>query len=75
MEKTISIKRAEFMQRLASIIGQSQLQPCIIVDCLKLLTYDIEKLAEQQLQKELEDYHNAQANVQEIKEVDENVND
>lgn len=78
MEKTISIKRAELMHRISNDIGQSQLPPCIVADCLRLILHDIDMLAQQQLEKDINAYKKAQeeqqaSNVPELKEVDENV--
>ena len=71
MEKTLAIKRAEFTQMLAQLINNSELPPFVIADSLALVLKEIEMLANQQLQKDLQDYKNASAEeVVELKEVE-----
>lgn len=54
MEKTIAIKRAEFHQSLIQLIGQSELPVCVVADALQIVLTQVQNLANEQLQKDIE---------------------
>lgn len=69
MEKPLTIKRAEFTQKLAQTINEAELPAFIVADCLQAVLIEIQTLATQQYQRDLQAYQ--QANVPECKEVEE----
>ena len=64
MEKTLSMKRAEFMQRLAQIISMSELPPFVIADALTITQAQIQNLANEQLQSDIKAYEDANKKVE-----------
>jgi len=69
MEKPLTIKRAEFNKALAQTINNAELPAFIVADCLQAVLFEIQNLANQQYQNDLQAYQ--QANVPECKEVEE----
>lgn len=69
MEKPLTIKRAEFNKALVQTINNAELPAFIVADCLQAVLFEIQTLATQQYQKDLQAYQ--QANVPECKEVEE----
>lgn len=61
MEKPLTMRRAEFQQALAQAINESKLPAFVLSDCLALTLAEIQKLAEQQLKMDIEEY---QANLE-----------
>lgn len=59
MEKTISIKKAELSQMLAQAISKCELPPCVVADTLQLILFQVQTLANEQLQKDIEEYRKA----------------
>ncbi len=57
MDKPLSIKRVDFMQRLAGVINESGLPAFIIADCLTITLSQIRELAEKQLAIDAEEYN------------------
>lgn len=57
MDKPLSIKRVDFMQRLAGVINESGLPAFIIADCLTITLAQIRELAEKQLAIDAEEYN------------------
>lgn len=68
MEKSIAIRKAEFTQALAQAINNSGLPPCVVADTMALVLGEVQKLANEQLQKDLEAYRKAQEEESEAKE-------
>ena len=64
MEKTLAMKRAEFMQKLAQLINVSELPPFTVVDVLTITLAQIQTLANEQLAKDIKDYENASENAE-----------
>lgn len=60
MEKSIAIRKAEFTQALAQVINDSGLPPCVVADTMTLILAEVQKLANEQLQKDIEAYRKAQ---------------
>ena len=60
MEKSIAIRKAEFTQSLAQVINTAGLPPCVVADTMALVLAEVQKLANEQLQKDLEAYRKAQ---------------
>ena len=56
MEKPITMRRVEFQQALAKTINESRLPAFVIADCLALTLAEIQKLSEQQLKVDIEEY-------------------
>lgn len=69
MEKPLTIKRAEFNKALAQTINNAELPAFVVADCLQTVLLEIQNLANQQYQRDLQAYQ--QANVPECKEVEE----
>lgn len=59
MEKTLTIKRAEFTQQLAQLITKSGLPPFVVSDTLTIVLNEVKALANEQLQKDLQEYKSA----------------
>lgn len=59
IEKPISIKKEEFSRRLQTVVAQSQLPPCVVADTLQLILFQVQTLANEQLQKDIEEYRKA----------------
>ena len=69
MEKPLTIKRAEFTQKLAQVINESELPAFIIADSLSAILAQINNLAQTQYQNDLQSYEQAQKEAQkEVKE-------
>jgi len=68
MEKPITIRKTEFVQKLAQAINESKLPAFVVADCLALTKIEIDKLANQQLQVDMEQwkaYYEKQQQVEE----------
>lgn len=59
MEKTISIKRADFIRNVLGVVNGSGLPACVISDCLHIIVNDIDAIARQQLEKDIAEYRRA----------------
>ena len=71
MEKSIAIRKAEFTQNLAQVINNAGLPPCVVADTMSLVLAEVQKFANEQLQKDLEAYRKAQE--EETKKTEEQV--
>lgn len=59
MEKPLTIKRAEFTQKLAQVINESELPAFVIYDILKPISAQLLELANDQFLKDKEAYEQA----------------
>ena len=59
MEKAISIKKAELSQGISQVISDCKLPPCVVADTLQLILFQVQTLANEQLQKDIEEYRKA----------------
>jgi hypothetical protein len=65
MEKPLTIKRAEFTQKLAQVINESELPAFVIADSLSAILTQINNLAQTQYQNDLQAYEQAQKEAEE----------
>ena len=65
MEKPLTIKRAEFTQKLAQAINESGLPSFVIADSLSAILAQINNLAQAQYQNDLQAYEQAQKEAEE----------
>lgn len=68
MEKSIAIRKAEFTQALAQVINNAGLPPCVVADTMALVLGEVQKLANEQLQKDIEAYRKAQEEAEKTEE-------
>ena len=59
MEKTISIKRAEFIRNVIGVVNGSGLPACVMSDCLHIIVNDVDAIARQQFEKDIAEYRKA----------------
>lgn len=71
MEKSIAIRKAEFTQNLAQVINSAGLPPFVVADTMALVLTEVQKLANEQLQKDLEAYRKAQEEAEKTEEAKE----
>lgn len=59
MEKTLAMKRVEFMQKMAGLINSSELPPFVLSDVLQITLTSVQSLANEQLAKDIKEYEDA----------------
>lgn len=59
MEKPLTIKRAEFTQKMAQVINESELPAFVVADVLKQVTAQVQELANAQYQRDMQAYKSA----------------
>ena len=59
MEKPLTIKRAEFSQRLADAINESELPAFVVADILERVTEHVKRLANEQFMNDKQAYEQA----------------
>lgn len=59
MEKPLTIKRAEFSQKLAQVINESELPAFVLSDILERVTDQLNKLANEQFMQDKQVYEQA----------------
>ena len=60
MEKPLSLKREDFVNKMVGAVNECGLPPCVALEVMKAVTAEVEKLAQQQYQKDLAEYEAAE---------------
>lgn len=61
MEKPLSIKREEFLQRIITAVNESDLPPCVALDVMKGVTEEVANLARRQYEADKKAYAEKEA--------------